>query len=343
MSKNIVKKKREVAEKKGSDDDEDWTGWEFAGENTLIDGETSGNQSPSGNKSPSNAKRYKKYWSQFLGCFVQSERKKRKPKLLILGELFGMFLKADDIDKEERLKMIKVIVLLLRKDGPDGPLNSHAPIAQSVRHRIADERRTFRFGESSTDLIIAKKKKNAAVLQSIQIELEVTKDFMKGIDNRDRRRRKREQIKEAAAKMGMSVEDLEAARAKAKPVASKSDKKAKDDAPKRESPIVILSLWAAESPLVGRGVDRENSLLESPGQLNRMLSHSMRDDTFLRSMRVHLQQDKFYHANVKNLEALRKANTKVLTLLGFPDNKGEVDFSANTAEQDLEMRATLGK
>jgi environmental stress-induced protein Ves len=54
----------------------------------------------------------------------------------------------------------------------------------------------------------------------------------------------------------------------------------------------------------------------------------------------HMREDRFNH-EVKSLELWRKANVKVLAVLGFVDSKGEVDFSENTAEEDAEQRMTL--
>lgn len=123
----VVKKKREVAvEKDSGDEDEEWLQEFFdrAGERAQLPARDPGAGAAT------TKQKYKKYFSKFLGCYIQAERKRKKPKLLVLCELFGMFLKHDGIAKDERLEMIKVVVQLLRKDKI---VNSYAPIRDSVR------------------------------------------------------------------------------------------------------------------------------------------------------------------------------------------------------------------
>ena len=262
-----------------------------------------------------------------LGCYIQAERGKKKPKLLVLCDLFGMFLKRDGIGKEERQEMIKVVVQLLRKDKL---VSSYAPIRESVRHRVAEERRYFRFSADNTDSILAQSKKNAAEQRFVHTELEVSKDLMKGIDDRDRRRRKREQLREAAAKMGMTLEELEAARAKS----SKTDKAGKKGA----SP---LRKEKASSPLSspqGRGAPAVPASLSSAPQLQHADSQSPLQ--FVRTMKKSVEQDKHFR-DVVNVDLLRKANINVLAAVGFPDTNGEKDFSENTAEEDFDLRSKL--
>lgn len=321
--KQIVKKRREAKEA-SLDSDEDDDAWFEDASRALSPGADSGG----GRK-----RSYKQYWSQLLGCMVQSERKKKKPKIVMMAEMFGMFLKADGIDKDERLKLMQIVITLLRQEPK---VRTKAPIVESVRHRVALERRLLLFGDDATEAIQNLKKKNVAHLQLVTVELDVTKEFMKGVDDREKRRRKREQLKEAAAKMGMTLEDLEAARAKSRPLKEEKNKKQGKSAgsPHRRGATNASPLIANDGIILpGAGG------LESP--TNPILSSSTRLDTLHTTTKCYLQEDRFFHKQTKNLDQIRKVNTKVLTILGVEDSKGEKDFTGNTAEEDLEMRSRL--
>lgn len=368
----IVKKRREAQAVKGSsDEDEEWFAEQDRGAASGSATDTA--RSPGNDESPggpvsgggASSKRYKRYWSQLLGCHIQAERKKRKPKILVMCDLFGMYLKeTTEHNKEERLQMMKIVTLLMRKGGL---VKSRAPIAESVRQRVAEERRLFRFGEDRTDIIQAQKKKNAALLQAVRVELDVTKDFIRGIDERDRKRRKREQLKEAAAKMGMTLEEFEAARAKTRP--PKENDKTGQKSPLRKAgsplrggqpPASHIPLMGAElSPLrttespdnfarVPKAVQGgEDGEIESP--LQRVQTDSakdpaglVRDDSFKTSMKAHMHEKKF-NQEVKSLELVRKATVKVLAVLGRADSEGDVVLTDkdNTAEEDAQQRMIL--
>lgn len=182
----VVKKRRETQAVKGSsDEEEEWfaeqdRGAPGSGTDTARSpgqDEASPGGAVSGGGGGASSKRYKRYWSQLLGCHIQAERKKRKPKVLVMCDLFGMYLKeTTEHSKEERLEMIKIVTLLMRKGGL---VKSRAPIAESVRQRVAEERRVFKFGEDCTDIIQAQKKKNAALMQAVRVELDVTKEFVR--------------------------------------------------------------------------------------------------------------------------------------------------------------------
>ena len=342
----VVKKKREVKEKNSEDEEEDWSEWDRRHsdhERAQSPGANSGKDSDSG-RGEGRGKKYKKYWSQLLGCHIQAERKKKRPKILVLGELFGSFLKEHDICKEERLEMIKEVVTLLRKPPNIKPRES---IAISVRQRVAEERRCFRFGEDNTEIITAQKKKNAAELQLLQVELKVTEDFMKGIESRDRRRKKRALLEEAAAKMGMTIEELEAARAKFTPQKDeKENKKSKPGAASKTSQMRETSPQRAnESPLQA-GDESPLGKRQSYFKEDTMSSQPRRTfgDSFAKSSTFDLLANELKEK--AKLEQWRKANTKVLAVLGFQDTKEDVEktinnLSENTAEQDLELRATV--
>ena len=123
----VVKKKRgSVVEKDSGDEDEEWLQEFFDKAGPRAQTPT---KDPSAGAAPAKQK-HKRYFSKLLGCYIQAERKRKKPKVLVLCELFGMFLKHDGIAKDERLEMIKVVVQLLRKDKM---VNSYAPIRESVR------------------------------------------------------------------------------------------------------------------------------------------------------------------------------------------------------------------
>ena len=341
---HVVKKRREVAQKGGSsEDDEEW----FAEEEekrtaALAAAERSGRPasrgSQSGTERPesrgsegglgSSAARgkgkgtkYKSYWSQLLGCKIQAERKRKKPKILVLGELFALYLqRTHGIDKEERLQMVDIVIRLLRKDGG---VRSRVSIDEAVRQRVAEERRFFRFGDDATDLIQAQKKKNGSELQFVQLELDVTQKMLKDVDGRDRARRKREQLKDTAAKMGMTVDELEAARSKTK----RSDK-APSPLRKAESRRET-GREGGDSPLRGgAGSPRGGSPVRSSGRA--LGSAEPAPDRF--SKRPKAEEG-----------LVAKATNKVLAVLGLGQSKsaGASDLNDYTAEMDLELRALL--
>jgi hypothetical protein len=205
---------------------------------------------------------------------------------------------------------------------------------------VADERRYFRFSADNTDTILANKKKNAAEQRFVAAEMDMCREFMKGIDDRDRRRRKRDTLRETAAKMGMTLEQLEAARAK--PIAKKPDKGGK----KGDSPL--LRKTKSSSPLsspLGRTEPGMPGSLSSPQQHADACSHPphvSHGQTFVAAGRKGVVRDSHFHDAV-DLGLMRKANVKVLTALGFTDTNGEVDFSENTAEEDFDMRVKLAE
>ena len=365
----VVKKKREAQAVKGSsDEDEEWFAEQDRGGLASGSGTDAGKspgrdgaESPGGGPplagGASSRHKYKKYWSQLLGCHIMAERKKRKPKIMVMCDLFGMYLKDNTAySKEERLDMIKIVTLLMRKGGL---VKSRAPIAESVRQRVAAERRQFRFGEDCTDIIRAQKKKNAAVMQFVSIEKNVTTEYIKGIDERDRKRRKREQLKEAAAKMGMTLEEFEAARAKTRPP-KENDKGAqkspirKAGSPLRggQSPVRQMPSSPppphtespdhfARSPDASQTGEGDHATgADSPQRQLPRMAAIIRGDTFQTSIRGHMKEDRF-HNPATNLQLYSLATAKVLAVLGYTDGKREDSFAENTAEEDAELRTTL--
>jgi hypothetical protein len=201
---------------------------------------------------------------------------------------------------------------------------------------VADERRYFRFSADNTDTIVANQKKNKAEQRFVALQMDTCKELMKGIDDRDRRRRKREQLREAAAKMGMTLEELEAARA----IAKKPDQGGN----KGDSPLLrkTKSSSPLSSPLGRREPGMPGSLSSSHAGTSSPPPHLANGQTFMAARRRGMVQDAHFH-DVVNLDLLRKANVKVLTAIGFTDTNGELDFSENTAEEDVDMRVKLAE
>ena len=343
---HVVKKRREVAQKGGSsEDDEEWFAEEEEKRTAALAaaersgrpasrGSQSGTERPesrgsegglgsSAAKGKGKGTKYKSYWSQLLGCKIQAERKRKKPKILVLGELFALYLqRTHGINKEERLQMVDIVIRLLRKDGG---VRSRVSIDEAVRQRVAEERRFFRFGDDATDLIQAQKKKNGSELQFVQLELDVTQKMLKDVDGRDRARRKREQLKDTAAKMGMTVDELEAARAKTKR-SDKAPSPLRKAGSRRET-----GLQGDDSPLPLRGGAGSPRVGSPVGSSDRALGSA------------EPARDSFSKRTKTEEGLVAKARNKVLAVLGLGESKGAgpSDLHDYTAEMDLELRALL--
>lgn len=142
-------------------------------------------------------------WSKLLGCEIVITRKVKVPATRVMCEEYGMWLREQGYAKTDRHHLVSAVLELLLKDGG---VDEEAPLAESVRARVAAQRRSFLLGENTTESLIGETKLNNQAIKELAEEIHRLSSDLKKLKEREERR-KRKQAAQLAQRLQQLAED----------------------------------------------------------------------------------------------------------------------------------------
>eukprot|EP00960_Hanusia_phi_P003591 106751-Hanusia_phi.AAC.2 len=147
------------------------------------------------------------YYSTLLGVYLEVTKKgQSKPTIVYLGKSFSLFLQDKGYSKVERRRMEEETLEIV---GRDGRMTESATIS-TIKETIASERRNMKFSSENSDRLNAQKKLNTLLIHELESKLVIVREGILEINKREKQRKKRLQLAEFAARVGMTVEELQA-------------------------------------------------------------------------------------------------------------------------------------